>query len=114
MPEIGDTVYQFDINHRVYARDAAGRAQGGPIYREYFRPYVITGTDKRSWLVSAPGSDRQFKVSKDKVLTSGQMDEQCWVEDHRIKVVRLVDQCRDPAVLKSVAALLGYAPPADL
>lgn len=110
MPEVGDTVYQFDLNRRVYAQDASGRAVGGPIFREHFKPFVIEGEEKNSWLVAAPGSRWKHKVAKNQLITAEQVDDRCWVEDYRIKIARLVQECRDPTTLKSVAAVMGYLP----
>lgn len=115
-PKIGDTVYQFDVNRRVYKKDAAGHSTGGPIYREHFRPYVIVGEDKRSWILDTPerswaGEPFPGKVAKAKVLTADEMDADCWRHDHRYQLSQAISRCNDVAILKQIAALVGYGQP---
>lgn len=65
MLKIGDTVYYFDTNRRVYPSPVPGddRWGGGtPIWREHWRPMKITGETVRSWLVG--GSRRALKMPK--------------------------------------------------
>ena len=109
--KIGDTVYLFDINHRVYKRNADGRATGGPVYREHFRPFVIQGEDKRSWLVVSQGHTWQQRLAKSKFITAEQMDERIWLNDHRYKLNRLLNNCSDVDTLKAVADVLNYPAP---
>ena len=108
--KIGDTVYQFDANHRVYE---SGASMSGPIYSKHFRPYVIVGIEKRSWLIALPGANWTKKVSKGKVVTAQQMEDQCWHEDHRMRVVRLVQRA-DVATLQAIARLVCYDPAAQV
>lgn len=54
--KIGDTVYKFDINYRVYDKPGMN---GRVIYREHFRPRRIVGETKFSWL-----TDRDEKIKK--------------------------------------------------
>jgi hypothetical protein len=117
MPQIGDTVYLFDENRRVYARNGAGRSSGGPIYREHFLPYLIVGEEKRSWILDKEGrvgggAPWPGKTSKTKVMTEEEVEAACWRNDHRMAVSDAVRRCEDTEVLKQVAALVGYVPPA--
>ena len=108
-PQIGDTVYIFDINHRIYERDENGRSKGGPIYREHFRPYVIRGEEKRSWIVCAPNSNFTRKIVKTAFKTEAEVDDDCWQNDHRVHVANMVLYCRDTEKLRAVAKVMGYA-----
>lgn len=107
--KVGDTCYIFDINHRVYARDENGRAHSGPIYREHFKPYVIMEDVARSWMI-APADYPTWsrKVSKKSVLSKHDVDERCWLNSDRHKIVRLVESCQDVEKLRAIAAIIGY------
>jgi hypothetical protein len=105
---VGDTVYEFDENHRVYRQDANGRSHGSPIHREYWRPHVVVGEEKRSWLISRDGSTRfARKVAKGKVATKQEVDDDCVVHE-RHKLVQAIQECRDADLLRKVAEVLGY------
>lgn len=113
MTKISDTVFKFDVNRRVYRRTENGSSSGGPIYREHFMPYVIVGEDRRSWILDVP--DRKYgggpfpgKTSKAKVLTAADVDAMCWRNDHSYRLRDMVGNCQDTAILKQIAALIGY------
>jgi hypothetical protein len=112
--KIGDVVYSFDLNHRVYAKDPGSQfSSNGPIYREHFRQKYIVGEEGRSWLVSStPDGKYPSKVSKSKAifLTAAQVDADCWVDAHRHKVCDVLRSCTDADMIKTVAALIGYKP----
>jgi hypothetical protein len=119
MLKIGDTIYKFDENHRVYRKGPDGRATGGPIYAEYFVPYEIKGETKQSWLT---GYMSDIKVNKKTLRSAGQSgfsghqwftaeskDAHLWVAEHRRGIERAllsatVDQ------LKRIAEIVGYVP----
>jgi hypothetical protein len=112
--QVGDVVYRFDRNHRVYAKAEGARfASSGPIYREHFRPAYIVGEEGRSWLVSStPDGSHPRKIGKAKAafLTAEQVDADCWVNGNRHHVCALLQRCTDADTIKAVAALLGYSP----
>lgn len=105
---IGQTVYVFDINRRVY-RKKDGLGSGGPIWREHYRPDVVVSETSRSWvtkcMVKIPkkGRDPQsVAFSKDEI------DAMEWVHEHRYKIVRLLEQCHDPEKIRNIAAILDF------
>ena len=108
--KIGDTAYEFDINRRVYRRNVSGQAYGGPIYREHWRPVIITGESGKSWLL-----DRYpLKIGKAKAeaawKTAAEVDDACWVDDHRHRIAASLHHCSDVEVLKEIARIIGYTP----
>ncbi len=120
---VGDRVWWFDQNKRVYERDEKGRPVGRPIWREHWRELAVIGETRVSWLVGYPGAkveDHGFKLPKrdfaDGKCPSGwalsleHIEERSWVEEHRWQIGDALDRCEDPAVLRQVAALVGYAP----
>jgi len=110
---VGQRVWEFDINHRVYPR--GGGVGVGPIYAEHFRPLWIKGVEGRSYLVSRyEDGGYPFKVSFEKAerrfMDDADRDDCAWVDFHRCRVETAVGRCRDGAVLKKVAELVGYKP----
>lgn len=117
MPKVGDTIYKFDENHRVYRRDKDGRAQGGPIYAEHFFPFVIQGETKHSWLTGYRGEE---KVNKRTMRSAGKggfhghdwfTEEgkagRIWLARHRHKIIRHLEHATEEQ-LRRVAEIVGY------
>lgn len=124
--KVGDTIYRYDENHRVYDRNAKGEAKGPPIFSGYFRPYRIVGEEKRSWILAAVYGDGevsrvQSKLGKHIVDTrpagyggapmwsSEAMREACiWRHTHGYALSEAVRRCVDLEALKEIARLVGY------
>jgi hypothetical protein len=112
--KIGDTLYKFDVNRRVYPKPEPGRAfsSGGPIYREHFMPLKIVGENKVSWVlewnVKAPKKDAD-RIQK-RILTAAEVDDDCWANDHRHRIRDLLQHC-SVEHLREVARILGYRTP---
>lgn len=112
--KVGEKVYVFDPNHRVYERDANGHSHGAPIYREHFVEREIVGETPRSWIVGYPGSkvdDRcSLKYSKKNpvgLYTLEGIDEEIYVHDNAYKIAEIVHRL-DYKTLKAIAELVGY------
>lgn len=131
--KIGDALYRFDRNHRVYARDATGRANGAPIYAEHFERGEVIGETKLSWLCRIAHGER--KVNKKTMLesvpgwsshrwyTEAQKDDAIWIKENRHHLAERVARCNDAATLRGVlmtfnvhegvACVLGRSPKGD-
>jgi hypothetical protein len=121
MHKVGDIVWVFNQNRRVY-RQENGRSVGGLIFRDHFIPEKIVGETERSWLVGRP--ERPIKIPKkgDAVrysastaygrttvyMTQEAVNAACFAHDHRWKIGKAVEACMDVAVLRQIAALVGY------
>lgn len=117
---IGSTVWVFDGNCRTYRRDADGRAIGGPIRRESWVPVKIVGENRASWILSRYGKflktpkDGRRETHRDAygshrvAISQQEVDDDCWIHDHRQELVRQIQYCSDAAILRQVAALVGY------
>ena len=112
MLKVGDTIWRFNINRRVYAPKKPGEiySRGGPIYREHWEPVKIDGETSRSWVTrfgKAPkkGDRHGWAFSLDEV------DASCWAKEHRRHIVNLVERC-DADTLKAIGDLVGYVPAA--
>ena len=109
MPKVGDPVWLFDDNYRVYRPD-----KSGPIWREKWRKRLIVGETSRSWLVGYSTTSRtQTKVAKKGpfcgvAFSEEEIDEAAWVEENRYRINESMRYVRDATVLRKVAELIGY------
>lgn len=114
--KVGDTIYKFDTNRRVYNKaDGIG---GQVIFREHFTPHQIMDETKLSWIV---GPDyAKLKVNKKTMTTAsfGGMsgyrfytdkgkEDRIFENNHRHKICRLVESCSADK-LKQIAAIVDY------
>ena len=123
--KIGDTVWLFDINCRVYPpKGNDGRSYGAPIYREHWRPVPITGENRASWEIGRYGSfpkkkpaDKAFLATYMKngyggyrvALSVQEVNDDVWKYAHGFRIADLVKNC-DAATLRKVAELVGFKP----
>ena len=118
--KVGDTLYRFDGNRRVYRREDDGRATGGPIYAEHFSAHTIHGETKQSWLL---GINDPFKVNKATLREAGKSgfhgyqwfteqgrEDNIWVHEHRHKIVQKVEREMRAPLLREIASVVGYEP----
>lgn len=110
---VGQRVWEFDENKRVYRKPEEGRIySGNPIYAEHFREHVVAEVLPRSYLVRSAGHFATTKYSHEKAerkfRTDEQKDQQTWMNYHRVMIVEMVRENCDPAVLKRVAEAIGY------
>ncbi len=116
--KIGDIVWRFDQNRRVYPpkKPGAQYSFGGPIYREHWAPVTIIGETRISWLCGfGLGRGCHWKAPK-KGLRPGwcfslkELDDACWVNDYRIEIVDALRQVSDADILRKIADLIGWTP----
>lgn len=115
-PHIGMKVWRFDENRRVYARNADGKASGGPIWREHWVEAQIIGETRASWLIGHAGEIKPWMLkSADKIakrdwpadiaVSQEDIDRKSFVED-RWELAHRVQNCRDYDTLKAIEAAL--------
>lgn len=118
---VGSTVWIFDLNRRIYTKPDKGHIWTGSriIYREHWRPKVITSETKQSFILGNY-FDRKL-AKKDLKMPFGkryrqwaisleEVDADCWDQDHRVDVADMVREC-DVATLRKIAELVGYKEP---
>ena len=104
---IGDTIWLFDGNHRVYT---TGRH--APDYRSHWRPLPIIGETTRSWIVEPWG--RAVKVPKTGehrgwAFSQAEVDDACYLDAHRWRIIEKVKAYTlTAAQLRQIAAVVGY------
>lgn len=100
---IGSTIYVYDGNYRVYAAN-----NNGPIYREHWRPMEITGETSRSWITAWGEKVPKRGAHHGVAFTIKEVDDMCWMNDHRYKIEREVGRIRDSIKLREIAKIIGY------
>jgi hypothetical protein len=95
MPQVGDTIWIFDENRRVYARDASGKMFGAAIWREHWRPTKITGETKVSWVTRDGMKINKKKPGGNVALDEAAIDRACYVKDNRHRIGVAVQWCDD-------------------
>ncbi len=108
--KVGDTIWVFDINHRVYEKPLEGRlwASGGPIYRSHFVEHKIEGETSRSWIARYGTKYSKKERPHGVFITLEEVEDNCWLNGHRHKVASLVGNCQDAAIIRAIAELVGY------
>ena len=111
--KVGDPIWLFNVNRRVYTREPGRPYGGGLIYREHWEVRKITGETSRSWLVARWERDtKPTKVPKKGLhpgwaFTQQEVDLDCWLHEHRVKILREAERASDLVLIK-VARVLGY------
>lgn len=108
--KIGDTLYRFDGNRRVYVD-----GKGGPIYREHFEPLKIVGENKVSWILERDWNANKKDLSSVRArqfggrgfFTAEGMEADIWRKENIHKIRALLDSA-SPNQLDQVAIILGY------
>jgi hypothetical protein len=121
--KVGDTVWLFDGNHRVYENDD-GTKSSGAIYSKHFMPRVIEGETKQSWILQygqkvpkkangEPEADTRKVTTRPGFhsvvyLTQKAKDDNIWIHMNRHVISHAVIGLTDIDMLKKVAAIIGY------
>jgi hypothetical protein len=122
---IGSTVWIFDPDRRVYAeKPKKGNLwySGAPIWREHWRPCVIMGETRVSWLVGHTKDDTYPRKINKRDLAAGKahgvltseadLDAACYVHEHAHKIGERVQRISGglaaAETLRKIAALVGY------
>lgn len=98
--KVGDTVWLFDGNRRVYEN-----GNTAPTFEKHFYQEVIDGETSRSWLI------RRSKFSKKDPLGSGiytdeQKADKIWERANRYKIMDKIHWCSIEK-LKQIDNILG-------
>jgi len=119
--KVGDTIWQFDANRRVYTK-VPGKPFGGVLIRKaQWVPRTITGETSRSWIVAAHAHDRHpAKVPKtgphrDWAFTQREVDLDVFRYETRGELSSRMNLWNmDDEVYVKVAKLLGIQIPPEL
>ncbi len=111
MIKIGDTIWVFDQNHRVYVDDN-GNKTSGPNYRHYWTERKVVGETSHSWLIG--WEHNPTKISKKNLrdgelnicLNMEEVEEKVWLDQNKYPIVRMLQRCKDPEIFRTVEKLL--------
>ena len=107
--KVGDTVWVFNENRRIYARDEKGKSLGGgPIWREHWEKGEILSETSRSWVlrygekVPKKGHDpRKYAFSL------ADIEDQAFVHENRYRISMAVSRNTDAAKLRTIDLILS-------
>ena len=99
--KVGDKVWLFDQNRRVYEKDSI--ISSAPIFSEYFYQVTITGETSRSWLI---GREKFSKKTLEGIYTNETKADKIWDEENRYKITEKVRYC-SIIELKKINEILG-------
>lgn len=119
--EIGQTVWYFDENRRVYRKKPGDLySSGAPVWREHWTPYEVVGETSRSYIIGLPASSyRPFKISKKDVVEGTglkgwafsleEIDQKAFVEQ-AVEIAEKIRWTKDYKTLRAVCDLIGFEP----
>jgi hypothetical protein len=99
--KVGDKVWLFDQNRRVYKTDSI--ISSAPIFSEYFYQTTITGETSRSWIIDR---EKFSKKTLQGIYTDEMKADKIWEEENRYRIVEEVRYCSIDK-LKKIALILG-------
>ena len=102
--KVGDKIWLFSGNRRVYRKD--GVEYSSPIYSEHFYQDTIDGETSRSWIV---GKTKFSKKDTRGIFTDQEKEDAIWANDYRWKIVDSVGHC-PVSILKKINELLKEQP----
>ena len=106
--KVGSEIWRFDENHRIYKKDANGRSNGGPIYREHWRSTTIQAETTKSWITVWGEKVPKRGPHPGYAFSASEVDDHCWVHGNRYSITRAVDRCKDANALRRIAELVGW------
>lgn len=113
--KVGDSLFNFDGNRRVYRKGGGG----APIYREHFREEEIISETSMSWIVgpqkvkvNKKTLESSMKFADGGYFTKTGMEDDIWSKDHRYKIVREVERV-GAEHLRQIARIVGYSSPCE-
>lgn len=113
--KVGDTLWVWDSNHRVYNRDENNRPSGPPIWREHYVKKEIVGETSRSWEIRwdkiSKKDLREGRLWPNVCVTDEEIDKAEWLEVHRRAIIAHIEwKVKDYGTIRAIAELIGYEP----
>src|SRR6185312_3334711 len=97
--KVGDTIWKFDRNHRIYERDNSG----SPIYIKHWVPTVIKSETSRSWVTRWAGKAPKKGPHPGWAFTWQEVLDDVWVKEHKFSIENALSLVNDISLLKQVA-----------
>lgn len=114
--KVGDPIWRFDHNRRVYRKNEHGDSVGGPIWRERWRRDEIVGETARSLLVGPQWCQTKLPKSAFRdggcppgwALSEEHIDRLAWVHENAYRLGAVVQRLGDYEKLRAIAEIVGY------
>jgi hypothetical protein len=116
-PVRGQTVWLYDENRRHYSESVGGKPRQ-LIYAEHWRETTVVKSGRINLTLATGHTLRKREDGTTGAAYSGsacyvvftreEVDAITWRETHAHRLVDAIRACRDVAVLKQIAALVGY------
>lgn len=114
----GQRLWKFDVNLRVYPRDAAGKpVGGGPIYAEHFEEYRVCRLEPRSYVIGradqrdqgATFCDKAFSFSKAEGMfrTDDEKASEVFLNDYAYRIGEALGRSKNVELITRVGIELG-------
>ena len=122
--QIGDKVWIFDGNRRIY-KDDKGNKLNSPWYRGHFIEKYIIGETKQSWIIGYKGNEidsgtnlkvnkktltysitNNFGLDRKLYISEEEINCKCWVYENRSGIIRKIEQCTDYDKLRKIEDIL--------
>ena len=104
--KVGDKIWHFDMNRRVYRETPTGMYAGGPIYRHYWHEVEIKSETSRSWVTNY-GKAPKKGDHQGWAFTDAEMEDNVFVNDNAHRTAEAVRKCKDPIPLKQVMKIMA-------
>lgn len=110
--QVGDKVWIFDNNHRVY-EDKNGNRSNYALYSGHFREFIITGETKQSWVIGSLKVNKKTLEVKGHALdphlflSQEEVNENCWVHENKYDILKKIERSADYGLLKEIERLLN-------
>lgn len=112
---IGETLYTFDRNRRVYITN--GEGQRVIDTDKMWRAHTVTGETRDSWILGEPEGYkvnkktmelrlREFYGMDRRAYTAAEKEDKVWRDKHARQIIHLVERA-DITTLRKIAGLLG-------
>ena len=98
--KLGDKVWIFDSNRRIYPKDGGNSAQ--PIWAEHFSQAIIEGETLRSWIIKGEKFPKKDPFG---IYTDEQKADTIWDHENRYAIINKIKSC-DIDLLKKIHQIL--------
>jgi hypothetical protein len=106
--KVGDSVWVFDVNHRVY-EDNNGNRTSSPVWLQHWRERKIESETSRSWVLNYFGKKIPKKGydCRDVCFSMEEVLDRAWVHDNQYKIESAIRGLSHEK-LREVAMVIGY------
>ena len=107
---IGNFIWIFDINYRVYKKEESGRSFGAPIWKDHWRKYVIVGETSRSWIIDRWDTKIPKKGGHGIAFSEEEINKLAFVEENKYRIAKMVEKCGYEKLI-AIANIVDYKTP---